>query len=43
METQNFLKSKQFKILLGFAIVLGILILARAGYEFGQWFYQATN
>jgi len=43
MEIQNFLKSKQFKMLLGLAIVLGILIIAKAGYEFGQWFYQAIN
>ena len=43
MEIQNFLKSKQFKMLLGLAIFLGILIIAKAGYEFGQWFYQAIN
>ncbi len=43
METHNFLKSKQFKMLLGFAIVLGILIIAKAGYDFGQWFHQAIN
>ncbi|WP_255700828.1 hypothetical protein [Flavobacterium anseongense] len=43
METHNFLKSKQFKMLLGLAIVLGIIIIAKAGYDFGQWFYQTTN
>ncbi len=43
METHNFLKSKQFKILLGLAIVLGIIIIAKAGYDFGQWFHQSIN
>jgi len=43
METHNFLKSKQFKMLLGVAGVLGIIIIAKAGYDFGQWFYQAIN
>lgn len=43
MGIQKFLKSKQFKILVGFAIVLGIIIITRAGYDLGQWFHQAIN
>lgn len=43
METQNFLKSKQFKILLPFAIILGITIIVKAGYHFGQWLHQVIN
>jgi heme/copper-type cytochrome/quinol oxidase subunit 3 len=43
METQKFLKSKQFKMLLGLTIVLGIIFIARAGYDFGQWLHQAIN
>lgn len=43
METQNFLKSNQFKILLSFAVVLGICIIARAGYDFGQWLKHVIN
>lgn len=43
METHYSLKSKQFKMLLGLAVVLGIIIIAKAGYDFGQWFHQAIN
>ena len=37
METQNFLKSKQFKFIVGLTVVFGIIMIAKAGYEFGQW------
>lgn len=43
METQNFLKSKHFKILLSFSIVLGIIIIAKAGFDFGQWLKHVIN
>ncbi|MDN3677434.1 hypothetical protein QWY90_08895 [Flavobacterium paronense] len=43
METQKFLKSKQFKILLPFVVILGIIILVRAGYDFGQWLHHFIN
>lgn len=43
METQNFFKSKQFKFLLGLAIVFGILPIAKAGYHFGQWLQHVLN
>lgn len=43
MEIQKFLKSKQFKILLPFAIILGIVMIAEAGYDFGQWLKQVIN
>jgi hypothetical protein len=43
METQNFLKSKQAKFLIGLAIVFGILLIAKAGYDFGQWLQDVLN
>ena len=43
METQNFLKSKQFKILLPFIVILGVITIVRAGYEFGQWLQHTIN
>jgi len=43
METQNFLKSKQFKILLPFVVILGIIIIARAGFDFGEWLKDVIN
>ena len=43
MESPNFLKSKQFQILLPFVVILGIITIAKAGYAFGQWFHQAIN
>ena len=43
METQNFLKSKQFQILLPFVVILGIIIIAKAGYHFGQWLQHTIN
>jgi hypothetical protein len=30
-------------MLLGLAVVLGIIIIAKAGYDFGQWFNQDIN
>jgi hypothetical protein len=43
METQKFLQSKQFKILLAFVVVLGIIIIAKAGFNFGQWLKHVIN
>lgn len=43
METQNILKSKQSKFLLGLAIVFVILLIAKAGYDFGQWLQHVLN
>jgi hypothetical protein len=43
METQNFFKSKQFKILFILAVTIGLIIIARAGYDFGQWLQHVLN
>lgn len=43
MKTQGFLKSDQYKFLLGLVIVLGVIVIAKAGYGFGQWLHQAIN
>lgn len=43
METKNFLKSTEIKILSGFVIVLGIIIIAKAGFDFGQWLKQVID
>ncbi len=43
METHHSLKSKEFKMLSGLAVVLGIITIAKAGYDFGQWFHQVVN
>lgn len=43
MDTTAFLKSKQFKILFPFTVILGVIILVRTGYEFGQWLHQVMN
>jgi hypothetical protein len=37
MNTQNFLNTKQSKFALGLAIAFGIILIAKAGYDFGQW------
>jgi hypothetical protein len=37
MNSQNFLNSKLSKFVLGLAIVFGIILIAKAGYDFGQW------
>jgi len=43
METLNFLKSKPSKVLIGFVIVLGVIIIAKTGYSIGQWLHQLVN
>jgi hypothetical protein len=43
MNTQNLLKSKQSKFVLGMAIVIGIIVIAKSGYAFGQWLHQVMN
>ena len=43
MERQNFFKSKYFKILIPFIVILGIIYLVKKGYHFGQWLHQAIN
>lgn len=43
MEIQNFFKSKQFKFLIPFIVVLGIIYLAKTGYHFGQWLQLTLN
>jgi len=43
METQNFFKSKQFKILVPFVVILGIIYLFKSGYVFGQWLHTVLN
>ncbi|WP_255702228.1 hypothetical protein [Flavobacterium wongokense] len=43
METQGFLKSKAYKILLGMVVVFSAIMLAKFGYLFGQWLHQLIN
>lgn len=43
MKTESFLKSREFKFLLPFIVVLGIIQLAKTGYIFGQWLHQIVN
>lgn len=43
MENSNFLKSKQFQFLFPFVVILGIISILKAGYAFGQWFYQMIH
>ena len=43
MENQSFFKSKYFKFILPFVIVLGIIYLFKSGYKFGQWLYLMIN
>lgn len=43
METQNFFKSKQFKILLPFIVFLNAIYLFQSGYAFGQWLQSILN
>jgi len=43
METQNFIKSKQFKILMPLIVVLGAIYLLKSGYAFGQWLQNVLN
>lgn len=43
METQNFLKSKNFKTLMPFVVVLGSINLFKLGYAFGQWLENVLN
>lgn len=43
METQNFFKSKYYKILMPIILVLGIIKLFEAGYYVGQWLFNAIN
>jgi len=43
MEKQNTLNSRILKILIPFAVIYGIIYLAKAGYAFGQWFQQWVN
>lgn len=38
-----FLKTGKFKVLTGILIVCGAIIIVRAGYDFGQFLYQATH
>jgi len=43
METQNFFESKFSKVLLTMTTILGSIIIAKSGYQFGQWLYQIFN
>lgn len=43
MENSTFLKSRSFKILLSFVITVGIISIAKSGYDFGQWFFDKTH
>jgi len=43
MKKTTFLKSKQFQFLLPFVVILGIITIAKAGYDFGQWLQQFIN
>jgi hypothetical protein len=43
METQSFLKSKTFKFLISFTVILGIIVLIKFGYHLGQWLFHAIN
>ncbi len=40
MIKQELLQSKTFKILFPMVVVLSIIIIARAGYDFGQYLYR---
>ncbi len=43
METTTLLKSKTFKLLLPFVVILGLISIAKSGYIFGQWLYAAIH
>jgi hypothetical protein len=43
MEKVTFLKSKQFQFLLPFIVILGVITIAKAGYDFGQWLHLFIN
>lgn len=43
METQNSFKSKIYKILIPFVVVLGSIYLLKSGYDFGQWLKNLLN
>lgn len=43
METQSFFKSKTFKFLIPFTVILGIIVLIKSGYHFGQWLFHVIN
>ncbi len=43
METQNFFKSKQFKILMPLVVILSAIYLFKSGYAFGQWLQNVLN
>ncbi len=47
MTPENYSKSKQYqnmlKFLLPLVVVLGVIIIFRGGYEFGQWLYHIRH
>jgi hypothetical protein len=44
MTASNSTRQKAFmKILIPMIVVLGVIIIAKAGYDFGQWLHQAVN
>lgn len=43
MKTTAFLKSKQFQFLLPLVVILGIITIAKSGYDFGQWLQHVIN
>lgn len=44
MTTSHSTRQKTFmKILIPIVVVLGVIIIAKAGYDFGQWLHQAVN
>jgi hypothetical protein len=43
MTKEEFLKSKEFKILLPVIVVALVITLWRNGYEFGQWLHRIFN
>ena len=36
-------KKNFMKILIPMLVVLGVIVIAKAGYDFGQWLHQAIN
>lgn len=43
METENLFKSKSSRIILGIIIFFSAIMLAKFGYQFGQWLHQFIN
>jgi len=40
---QNLIQSNLFKVAVSFAVVWGVITIARYGYQFGQYLYGVTH